>query len=78
MDVPRPEIEIDKTTKKTDESEAYDEVYNYLTTSTYPGDATKADKATIRKRAKKFQVVDGILHYKQVSKDGTLTLRQVS
>ena len=52
-------IENDKT---TDESEVYDICKN---TGHYPGDATytKADKAMIRKRMKKFQVVDRILLY---------------
>ena len=69
---------IDKTTEEVEESEVYDDVYSYLTTSRYPVEATKADKATIWKRVKKFQVVDVILHYKQVCKDSTVTLRQVS
>ncbi len=47
-----------------DEQKIYDEAYAYLTSSRYTENATKADKATIRKWAKKFQVVDGILHYK--------------
>ena len=39
--------------------------------------ATKVDKATIRKRSKKFEVVDGILHYKE-EKGNSMNLRQVS
>ena len=62
---------------KANEQRIYDEVYNYLTASRYPGGATKADKATIRKRAKKFEVVDGVLHYKE-NKASTVNLRQVS
>ena len=49
-----------------------DEVYNYLTDSQYPKQATRADKTTIRKRSKKFKVVDGVLHYKQLAKEGTV------
>ena len=52
------------TKEKDDEKRVYDEVCSYLTASRYPEDATKADKATIRKRSKKFEVVDGVLHYK--------------
>ena len=55
----------------------YNEVYSYLTASRYPEGAIKADKATIRKRSKKFEVVDGILHY-QEKKGNTMNLRQVS
>ena len=65
------------TKKKDDEKRVYDEVYSYLTASHYPEDATKADKATIRKRSKKFEVVDGVLHYKE-SKGNSVNLRQVS
>ena len=36
-----------------------------LFASRYPQGATKADKATIRKRSKKFEVLDCILHYKE-------------
>ena len=55
----------------------YNEVYSYLIASRYPEGAIKADKATIRKRSKKFEVVDGILHY-QEKKGNTMNLRQVS
>ena len=37
--------------------------------------ATKVDKATIRKRSKKFEVVDGMLHYKE-EKGNSMNLRQ--
>ena len=33
--------------------------------SHYPEGTTKADKATIRKWSKKFEVVNGVLHYKE-------------
>ena len=56
----------------------YDEVQDYLANGTYPEGATKAGKAVIRKRAKKFQLVDGVLHYKETLKTGQLRLRQVT
>ena len=56
----------------------YDQVQDYLANGTYPPGATKAEKGVIRKRAKKFQLVDGILHYKETLKAGQLRLRQVT
>ena len=56
----------------------YDEVQDYLANGTYPDEATKAVKGVIRKRAKKFQLVDGVLHYKETLKTGRLILRQVT
>jgi hypothetical protein len=56
------------------ESAMYDEVCQYLLHGSYPGMATKQEKAVIRKRAKKFRVVDGILHYV----DGKNGIRRVS
>lgn len=49
---------------KEREEETYDDVFEYLTKGSYPKDATERDKGVIRRRAKSFQVVDGILHYK--------------
>lgn len=46
------------------EKETYDDVYEYLTKGTYPQHATKRDKGVLRRKAKSFQVVEGILHYK--------------
>ena len=46
------------------EKETYDEVFEYLTKGTYPQHATKRDKGVLRRKAKSFQVVEGILHYK--------------
>ena len=66
--------------KDDEEMKIYDEVYSYMyfTASRYPeGAATKADKATSKKRSKKFEVVDGILHYKE-KKGNSMNLRQVS
>ena len=61
-----------------EEIRSYDEVQDYLANSTYPEEATKAVKGVIRKRAKKFQLVDGVLHYKKTLKTGRLRLRQVT
>ena len=60
--------------KEAQEKRIYDEVHEYLTKNTYSTSATKAEKATVRRRAKNFQVLDGILYYtgrdakKQVNK----------
>ena len=55
------------------EAETYENVFEYLTKGCYPQDASKAEKSILRRMSKKFQVVDGILHYK--GKEGQL--RQV-
>ena len=57
------------------EGENYSKIETYLTRNEYPEGATKAEKGSIRKRAKKFQMVDGLLHYTG-GKDGVL--RQLS
>ena len=49
--------------KDAQEKRIYDEVHEYLTKSTYSNSATKAEKATVHRRAKNFQVLDGILYY---------------
>lgn len=36
----------------------------YLTKGTYPHNSTKRDKGVLRRKAKSFQIVDSILHYK--------------
>ena len=54
------------------EAVIYQEVEIYLRNGQYPEGVSKLEKAVIRKRAKNFRVVDGILHYK--GRDG---LRQV-
>ena len=64
----------DKTAMKGNEGDTY-EIVTYLTRNEYPEGATKAEKGSIRKRAKKFRMVDGLLHYTG-GKDGML--RQVS
>lgn len=66
-------IEAKQTEVETKSEETiYQECDNYLTDGQYPLGANKQEKAIIRKRAKHYQKVDGILHYK--GKDG---LRQV-
>ena len=47
--------------KDDEEIKIYDEVYSYmyLTASCYPEGVTKADKATSKKRQKKFEVRGG-------------------
>ena len=66
-------IEAKQTVVETKSEETiYQEYDNYLTDGQYPLGANKQEKAIIRKRAKHYQKVDGILHYK--GKDG---LRQV-
>ena len=46
------------------EAETYENVFEYLTKGCYPQGASKAEKSILRRMSKKFQVVDGILHYK--------------
>ena len=77
IDARRDEEKDFKAMKEDDEKRIYDKVYSYLIASRYPEDASKVDKATIRKRSKKFEVVDGVLHYKE-SKGNSVNLRQVS
>ena len=59
------EIKEDMSKKdiKSEES-IYEEVHLYLSECCYPPDSTKQDKCIIRKRAKNFQLIDGILHYR--------------
>ena len=64
--------EESKTKESKSEETIYSECENHLGKRRYPAGASKLEKAVIRKRAKNFQIVDGILHYK--GKDG---LRQV-
>ena len=61
-----------------EEIRSYDEVQDYLANGTYPEEVTKAVKGVIRKREKKFHLVDGVLHYKETLKTGQLRLRQVT
>ena len=48
---------------KATKIETYDDVSENLTKGSYPEDATNRDKGVLRRKAKSFQVVDGILHY---------------
>jgi len=43
----------------------------------YPEEATKVEKGVIWKQAKKFLLVDGVLHYKKSVKGGEQRLQQV-
>ncbi len=52
------------------ESHIYDEVRQYLIGGSYPNSASKAEKAIIRKRSKKFKNVDGVLYYRDHDKAG--------
>ena len=49
---------------KEREEETYDDISEYLTKGSYPEGATKRDKGVLRRKAKSFQVIDGILYYK--------------
>ena len=51
------------TKESKGEETVYSECENYLKKREYPTDATKLEKAVIQKRAKNFEIVDGILHY---------------
>ena len=46
------------------EAETYENIFEYLIKGCYPHYASKADKSVLRRMSKKFQLVDGILHYK--------------
>ena len=60
------EIEVwsDRKTKR-EEITNYDVVQDYVANDTYPEGATKTVKRVFRKTAKKFQLVDGVLRYKE-------------
>ena len=60
------EIELGKA-DGSDEIKIYDEVQDYLACWRYPKTATKVEKGVIQKQAKNFLLVDGVLHYKQIS-----------
>jgi len=60
---------------ENDEIMIYDEVQDYLVNGSYPQSATKVDKGVIKKRTKKFLLVDGVLH-KQSVKGGKQRLQQ--
>ena len=59
----------DESDKGEDGKEAaeilmYNETYEYLSNNCYPPNATKAEKGIIKKLAKNFRVINGILHYR--------------
>ena len=49
---------------KENELLMYNETFEYLFNGCYPPDATIAENGVIRKRAKNFRIIDGVLHYK--------------
>ena len=53
-----------KASNTKNEETIYKELHLYLSTSQYPPGSSKQEKCIIRKRAKNFKIVDGILHYK--------------
>ena len=46
------------------DSTVYESIQCYLSKGSYPQNSTKAEKGVIRRWAKSFSLVDGILHYK--------------
>ena len=47
------------------EGTIYEEVHAYLSRGCYPLKATKQEKGIIRKRSKNYQLLEGVLHYKE-------------
>ena len=50
------------------DQELVEQAYDYLTASRYPPECTENRKRVIRKKAKKFEIKDGQLFYKQKQK----------
>ena len=46
-----------------EQGDSYTVTEHYLTRNEYPEGSTKAEKGAIRKRAKKFRMVDRLLYY---------------
>lgn len=46
---------------------SYKAIFDYLSDGTYPGDFTKSEKGSLRKRAKYFLVKEADLFYKSKS-----------
>ena len=70
--------EKDHQPEETDQPEEKDQelveqAYAYLTTSTYPPGCTENRKRVIRTKAKKFELRDGELFYKQKQKGKVLS-----
>ena len=59
------------------ETKMYEEVFAYLSDGQYSAASSKAGKGVIRKRSKKFELLSGVLHYKDSSKTEEPRLRQV-
>ncbi len=67
----------DEPQTDVEERRQYEELQAYLLRADYPPGATKAEKGVIRKRSKRFVLVDGVLHYRSVGKDGQSRLKEV-
>ena len=50
-------------TKLEDESRKFEEIREYISREEYPDGSSKSDKLVIRRRAKDYQIIDGLLHY---------------
>lgn len=61
-------MEDDTTDVSCDEKDLVEQVLEYLRTNSYVDDCTEATKRTIRRKAKKFALLDGVLFYKQKKK----------
>ena len=60
------EIEVqttDDTETQSDMVDVFSDIANYLSRGTYPADANKATKSSLRKRSKFFTMEGGHLHY---------------
>ena len=70
MDSEERDQELVVTTMDSEErdQELVEQAYAYLTTSTYPSGCTENRKRVVRKKAKKFELKDGELYYKQKQK----------
>ena len=55
--------------EKAREKDLVEQVLEYLRTNSYVDDCTEATKRTIRRKAKKFALLDGVLFYKQKKKE---------
>lgn len=50
-------------TEESDNTNVYEELQDYLGKGIYPAGSSKQDKCIIRKRARNFKLIDGVLHY---------------
>ena len=49
----------------TEENDLIDDVHQYLTSSKYPDQCSENRKRSIRRKSKKFEVKDGVLHFRK-------------